>query len=128
MSLGQEFAEMVVELLTTDQDFGSTMRWRHFASVENANTGAVAKTPTEVSFRGGVVDPARTRLFGDSTLVDARCAVVALPSLPFVPALLDQVEITPGRWLRVIDLKEPMGPGDAGSPVLIAYVAALGAS
>lgn len=119
---------MVVELLTTDNDFGSTMRWRHITRVENPSTGAVVETPTIATFRGGVTDPVKTKLFGDSTLQQARTAVVALPSLPFEPSLLDEVEITPGRWLKVIDLKEPMGPGDAGSPILLCYVAALGAS
>jgi hypothetical protein len=129
VTLGQEFAEFVAELLQTDGDFGSTMRWRHFTRTENAETGVVTETPATATFRGGVTDPVRTKLFGESTLLEARTAVVVLPgTLPWEPAMLDQVEVTPGRWLRVVDVKELLGPGDAGSPVLIAFVAALGAS
>ncbi len=126
MSLGQDFAALVAELLQQDGGFGSTMRWRHVTRTENPATGAVTETTTDQVFRGAVVDPLRTKLFGESTLSAASTAVAALPSLPFVPSRLDRVEITTGRWLTVLDLKELYGPGDAGPPVLIAYMAALG--
>ena len=128
MTLGQEFRTFVAELLEQDGSFGSTMRWRHITRVEDAATGVVTPTNTESPFRGGVVDPVRTRLFSAATMQEARTAVAALPSLPFVPSTLDQVELTPGRWMTVIEIKEIYGPGDGGAPVLIAYLAALGAT
>ena len=129
MTLGQEFRELVEELLAPgDDSFASTMRWRHFTRTEDPSLGTVTSTPTTVTFRGAVTDPVRTRLFGDATLQQARTAVLAPPTLTVVPALLAEVEVSTGRWLRVVDVKELLGPGDAGSPVLIAYVAALGSS
>ena len=58
---------------------------------------------------------------------EARTAVVVpTGALPWEPALSDQVEVAAGRWLRVIDVKELLGPGDTGEPVPIATVVALG--
>jgi hypothetical protein len=133
MSFGNEILALVKELLAVDQDgdsFASAMRWQRITRAENANTGAVTETAaTPVGFRGAMTDPLRTKLFGDSTLQAASTAVVAAgDAFAFVPANLDKVEVQPGRWLTVIDMKEIYGPGGAGSPVLVAYVAALGAS
>jgi hypothetical protein len=132
VTLGAEFAAFVAEMLQADGGFGSTLQWRHFVRVENAGTGAVTETPATPNpapFRGGLTDPVRTRLFGEATLLQARTAVVVpAGALPWDPALLDQVEVVPGHWMRVIDVKELFGPGDSGAPVLIAVVAALGVS
>ncbi len=126
MTLGQEFADFAAELV--EGEFGCTLQWRHVQRTENRATGAVTEASQTYTIRAGVTDPVRTRLFGDTTLQQARSAVVLLPGVPFVPAMLDQVEITPGRWLGVVDVKEVLGPGENGPPVLIAYVAALGAA
>lgn len=124
MTLGQEFADFAAELV--EGEFGCTLQWRHIARTENRATGAVTETSATYTIRAAVTDPVRTRLFGEQTLQQARSAVVLLPGVPFVPAMLDQVEITPGRWLAVVDVKEILGPGENGPPVLIAYAAALG--
>lgn len=124
MTLGQEFADFAAELV--EGEFGCTLQWRHIVRTENRATGAVTEASTTYTIRAAVTDPVRTRLFGDETLQQARSAVVLLPGVPFVPAVLDQVEITPGRWLAVVDVKEILGPGENGPPVLIAYAAALG--
>ena len=124
MTLGQEFADFAAELV--EGEFGCTLQWRRIARAENRVTGAVTETSTTYTIRAAVTDPVRTRLFGEQTLQQARSAVVLLPGVPFVPAMLDQVEITPGRWLAVVDVKEILGPGENGPPVLIAYAAALG--
>lgn len=126
MTLGQEFADFAAELV--NGEFGCTLQWRHITRTENRVTGAVAETSATYTIRAAINDPVRTRLFGDSTLQQARSAVIVLPSVPFAPAVLDQVEITPGRWLGVVDVKEMFGPGENGPPVLIAYAAALGAT
>lgn len=133
MTFGAEILDLVKELLAVDVDgdsFASAMRWQHITRAENAATGAVTETPaTAVTFRGAMTDPLRTKLFGDSTLQVASTAVVAAgDAFGFAPANLDKVEVKSGRWLTVVDLKEVYGPGGAGSPVLVAYVAALGAS
>jgi hypothetical protein len=129
MTLGQEFRDLVVELLTEQDGFGSLMRWRHYVAVDDPTTGDQGlELDSEEAFIGAIVDPARTKLFGDATLAVASTAVLVPPEqLSAVPRMLDQVEIQPARWLRVIELKELFGPGGAGSPVLVAYVAALGA-
>lgn len=126
MTLGQEFADFAAELV--EGEFGCTLQWRHVQRTENRATGAVTEASQTYTIRAAITDPVRTRLFGDTTLQQARSAVVLLPGVPFVPQMLDQVEITPGRWLGVVDVKEILGPGENGPPVLIAYVAALGAA
>lgn len=127
MSLGTDFRELVRDLLVSTGGFGSLLRWRHIARVEDPTTGAVAETPTEASFRGAVVDPIVLRLFGDGTLQQAATAIVVpAGQLAIAPKVLDQAQVSPPNWLRVIEVRELLGPGDAGSPVLIAYAAALG--
>ena len=126
MTLGQEFADFAAELV--NGEFGCTLQWRHITRTENRATGSVSETSSAYTIRAAITDPVRTRLFGDSTLQQARSAVIVLPGVPFTPAMLDQVEITPGRWLGVVDVKEILGPGEGGPPVLIAYAAALGAT
>lgn len=130
MTLGQEFVELVTELLTEDDGFGSLLRWRHYVPVDDPTTGdQQLELDSEEAFVGAIVDPAKTRLFSDTTIATCSTAVLVPPAqLSAAPVLLDQVEIQPARWLRVIELKELFGPGGvAGSPVRIAYVAALGA-
>lgn len=128
MTLGADFAAFVAEMVQTDGLFGSTMTWRHVTRAENASTGAVVETNTDQVFRGAITDPLRTKLFGDSTVELASCAVIVpAGALPFTPSRLDLVQVAAGRWLRVVDTKELLGPGDGGSPVPIAVVAALGA-
>lgn len=126
MTLGQEFADFAAELV--EGEFGCTLQWRSVTRTENRSTGSVTEASATYTIRAAITDPVRTRLFGESTLQQARSAVLLLPSAPFVPAVLDQVEITPGRWLGVVDVKEILGPGEGGPPVLIAYAAALGAT
>lgn len=129
MSFGQDIAAFVASMVQTDGLFGSSLCWRHITRAENPATGAVVLTTAEQVFRGAVVDPLRTRLFGESTLAGAATAVVVPAGvLPWSPSLLDEVEVSTGRWLRVVDIKELLGPGDTGSPVPIATVAALGVS
>ncbi len=126
ITLGQEFADFVADLLQTDGDFGSTMTWRHITSVENAATGAVVQTPSDETFRGGVTDPVRLHVFSDSAVAQATTAVV-IPAgvLTSAPKLEDKVSLLPGQFFQVIETKDIYGPGDAGPPVLIAYVAAV---
>lgn len=126
MTLGQEFADFAAELV--NGEFGCTLQWRHITRTENRATGAVTEASSTYTIRAAITDPVRTRLFGESTLQQTRSAVLVLPGVPFAPAVLDQVEVSPGRWLGVVDVKELFGPGENGPPVLIAYAAALGAS
>ena len=128
MTLGAEFRDLVAELLTEPDGFGSTLRWRHITRVEDVSTGAVTETPSDETITAALVDPIRTRLFTDSTLQQSSTAVlVPAGQLATDPKQFDQVEVSSGRFLRVVELKELRGPGETGSPVLIAWVAALGA-
>lgn len=128
MTLGQEFRELVEELLTEDDGFGSALRWRHYDRVEDPATGEVTTTvDSEVSFRGGIAQPLALKPFlSEANLLQATCAVV-VPAGQLVtePKQNDEVEVATGEWLRVLEFQKVLGPGDAGSPVLIAYVAAL---
>ena len=125
-TIGQEFQDLVTDLLQTDGDFGSTMTWRHITSGEVAATGAVVQTPTDETFRGGVTDPVRLKVFSDAAVAQASTAIV-IPSgaLASPPKLEDKVSLLTGQFFQVIELKDIYGPGDAGPPVLIACVAAV---
>ena len=125
-TLGQEFAEFVADILRTDGDFGSTMTWRHITSVENASTGDVTQTPSDETFRGGVADPVRLKVFSDAAVAQASTAVVVpAGALTPPPKMEDKVSLIPGQFMLVIETKDIFGPGDAGPPVLIAHVAAV---
>ena len=128
MSFGQEIAQLVLELVTTDDEFGSTIVWRHIARAENASTGAVTETPTDQTVRAGVTDPVRVRLFGDDTLAESSSAVIVPASLLSpAPLPLDRVSLDGGTTFRcVLEIKHVLGPGDGGPPVAVAYAVALG--
>jgi hypothetical protein len=128
VTLGQELAVFVREMIATDGLFGSTMTWRHIVRTEVAATGVVSEVATDESFRGAVIDPVRTKLFADATVAQASTAVIVPAGvLATDPKVLDQVAVRAGRWLRVLEVKELLGPGDGGEPVLVAVVAAVGA-
>lgn len=128
MTLGQEFAEFVAELLQTDGDFGSAMVWRHVTRTEVAATGAVTEATSDDQFRGGVTDPVRVRLFGEDTLAQSSTAIgVPAGALTTAPTLIDRVSIDGGSTFRVVvEIRPVMGPGDAGAAVLVCYLVALG--
>ena len=128
MTLGAEFRDLLAELIVDPDGFGSLLTWRHYTTTEDPTTGEQTQTAgSEVAFTGMLSDPVRTRLFSDTTLERASSVVVVpVAQLTTSPRMLDEVEVSPGTWLRVIELRELYGPGGTGSPVLLGYVAALG--
>jgi hypothetical protein len=128
MTLGEEFRELADELLTEPGGFGSLLRWRHYDRASNPATGEVTQTSaSEVTFTGAITTPVEVKkLLSDATLQRTQAAVV-IPAtqVATAPAALDEIEVSPGRWLRIIETAELFGPGESGSPVLVAYVAAL---
>lgn len=106
----------------------STMTWRHITRVEDATTGEVTETTADQSFQGAVTDPVRIRMFSDAVLTKTSTAIVVRPQdfVAWSPAVLDQVLIATGQWLRVVDIRPILSPGGAGLPVPAALMAALG--
>lgn len=127
MTLGQEFADLLSELATDAGNFGSLLRWRHITRTEDPESGAVTTETDEVTFLGIVAEPVRLRMFSDATLQrSASAVVIPAAQLAVAPKLLDECQVQPNEWLVVVEVRQLLGPGDAGSPVLIGYVAALG--
>lgn len=128
MTLGQEFAAFVAELVNTDGDFGSTMVWRHVNRTETASTGVVTESaPTNDTFRGAPVDPVKVQMFSDDTLAQSSTAIlVPGGALTSAPKLIDRVALDGSLFHVVVEIKTILGPGDSGPPVTIAYVVALG--
>lgn len=128
MSLGQEFVELLQELVLEEDGFGSLMTWRHIDRVSDPATGDVVETPTEQSFVGAVTRPVDLKPYFDAANLVRMTSGVVIPvgQLVSEPKQLDQVEVQSGVWLRVLDVSKLMGPGNTGAPVTIGYLVGLG--
>lgn len=128
MTFGAEIAEFVAEMITEEGGFGSLLRWRHYTRTRDDETFDIETTiEAEVAFTGAIAQPVHFKdFFSEANLVQASSVVVVpIGQLTIEPKKLDQVEVTPGQWLKVIDIREYRGPGETGSPVLAGYMAAL---
>lgn len=128
MALGDELRAAVLEMITADENFGSLITYRYNDRTNDVATGNVTVTSSTSDFRGAISEPMAVRpFFSESTLVSMSSAVVIhSSSLSRAPETHDEVSITPGEFLRVIDFQEFRGPGDGNRAVSIAYVMALG--
>lgn len=128
MTLGDDIKAAVLEMITQDGNFGSLVTVRHNARTQDVSTGQVTVTSTESTIRGAISDAISVQPFFDqSTLSSMRTAVVIhSDSLTQEINLHDEVSISAGEFLRVLDVSEFRGPGDSGRAVSIAYILALG--
>lgn len=128
MALGDELKAAVLEMITADDNFGSLITYRYNDRTNNVATGEVTVSSTESEFRGAISEPISVQpFFQQSTLNALRSAVVVhSSSLTRAPETYDEIAITAGEFMRVIDIAEFRGPGDSSRAVSIAYILALG--
>ena len=128
MSLGNELRAAVLEMITADENFGSLITYRYNDRVSDITSGSVSVSSSTADFRAAISEPISVQpFFQQSTLNALRSAVVVhSSSLTRAPETYDEVSITEGEFLRVIDIAEFRGPGDSSRAVSIAYILALG--
>lgn len=128
MALGDEIRAAVLEMITADDNFGSLITYRYNDRTNDVSNGTVTVTSTTSDFRGAIAEPLSVQPFFQESTLNAMRSVVVVhsSSLTRPPETHDEVAITAGEFMRVIDISEFRGPGDGSRAVSIAYLLALG--
>lgn len=128
MALGDEIKAAVLEMITADENFGSLITYRYNDRTNDVANGTVTVTSTTSDFRAAISEPLSVQPFFQQTTLNAMRTAVVIhsSSLTRSPETYDEVAISAGEFLRVIDIAEFRGPGDSSRAVSIAYILALG--